>query len=77
MYIPHKSFPKCLRRILMNVLCVSGGASVAKGVSVYLDSMFNNAMADYFRSIFPMDFPFLAPYVDLFALAISVIVCGE
>lgn len=61
----------------VDVLSDLGGASVAKGVSVYLDSMFDNAMADYFRSVFPLDYPFLAPYVDIFALAISVIVCGE
>uniref|UniRef100_A0A1B6KAW3 Cationic amino acid transporter C-terminal domain-containing protein n=1 Tax=Graphocephala atropunctata TaxID=36148 RepID=A0A1B6KAW3_9HEMI len=54
---------------------VIGGASVARGVSVYLDSLFDNAMASYFRSIYPIDVPFLSSYIDFFALTISVLVC--
>ncbi|KAG8271807.1 hypothetical protein J6590_054637 [Homalodisca vitripennis] len=53
---------------------VIAGASVARGVSLYLDSLFGNAMANYFRSIYAMDVPFLSGYIDFFAFSIAVLV---
>ncbi|XP_054286520.1 cationic amino acid transporter 2-like [Macrosteles quadrilineatus] len=54
---------------------IIGAASVAKASSVYLDALFDYAMADYFKSMFPVNLPFLSEYFDMFAFAISVVVC--
>jgi len=54
---------------------IIGAASVARAVSVYLDSLFNYAMADYFKTVLPIRLPFLSEYFDVFAFAISMVVC--
>lgn len=54
---------------------IIGGASVAKGLSLYVDSLTNNSMERFYRSMFVIDFPYLSEYVDLFALAICLILC--
>jgi len=50
-----------------------GTASVARGYSGYLDSLLNRTMANAFRSVLPIDVPFLSPYPDLCALGITLL----
>ena len=50
-----------------------GTASVARGYSGYIDSLMNKSMATAFRSILPIDVPFLSPYPDLCAFFITLL----
>ncbi|KDR23201.1 High affinity cationic amino acid transporter 1 [Zootermopsis nevadensis] len=54
---------------------VIGSASVARGLSRYLDSLLNETMAETFRETMPVGTSSLAlsPYFDMFAFLISVI----
>ena len=45
---------------------------MARGYSGYLDSLLNKTMAKAFRKYMPMDVPFLSPYPDLCAMAITL-----
>ena len=49
-----------------------GTASVARGYSGYLDSLFNKTMASAFETILPMKIKYLSPYPDLCAFAITL-----
>ena len=49
-----------------------GTASVARGYSGYLDSLFNKTMASAFQKILPMNIKYLSPYPDLCAFAITL-----
>ncbi|VVC24804.1 Hypothetical protein CINCED_3A025062 [Cinara cedri] len=50
-----------------------GGASVAKGMSLYLDSLGNKTMETFFRSIYEIDLPYLSQYFDFTAMFIVFI----
>lgn len=50
-----------------------GTSSVARGMSVYLDAMLGNRMSHFFRSIFPMNIDFLAPYPDFFSFIVVIL----
>jgi cationic amino acid transporter 3 len=50
-----------------------GTASVARGYSGYLDSLLNKTMATAFRSILPINVPYLSPYPDLCAFSITLL----
>lgn len=52
---------------------IIGGASVARGLSMYLDSLMGGAMEEYFRSIISIESDFLSEYFDLFAFTICVL----
>ncbi|KAI5712516.1 hypothetical protein M8J75_008928 [Diaphorina citri] len=56
--------------ILENII---GTASVARGLSIYVDSMMNNTLQHSFESLIHLSVPFLSPYLDFFALSISVV----
>nr|CAD7601477.1 unnamed protein product [Timema genevievae] len=49
-----------------------GSASVAKGLSLYLDSLLNNTMKEAFRTIAPMNISFMSPYFDFFSFSASM-----
>lgn len=49
----------------------TGGASVAKALSTYVDALFDQAMQKFFLDYFPMGQPGLSDFVDLFSLAIT------
>nr|CAD7398897.1 unnamed protein product [Timema poppensis] len=49
-----------------------GSASVAKGLSLYLDSLLNNTMKEAFRTIAPMNISFMSPYFDFFSFFASI-----
>nr|CAD7260826.1 unnamed protein product [Timema shepardi] len=50
----------------------AGSASVAKGLSLYLDSLLNNTMKEAFRTIAPMNISFMSPYFDFFSFSASM-----
>ncbi|CAH0554504.1 unnamed protein product [Brassicogethes aeneus] len=52
---------------------VIGSASVARGLSGYLDSLLNHTMQDAFIEIAPINVEFLAKYFDFFAFGVSVL----
>lgn len=52
---------------------VIGSASVAKGLSLYLDTLINNTLQNTFQEIAPINVTFLGSYFDFFSLGISVI----
>uniref|UniRef100_A0A1B6C1G3 Cationic amino acid transporter C-terminal domain-containing protein n=1 Tax=Clastoptera arizonana TaxID=38151 RepID=A0A1B6C1G3_9HEMI len=54
---------------------IIGGASVARAMSVYIDPLLDHKMEKYFRSIATIDSPYLAEYIDFFALGVLCIVC--
>nr|CAD7572735.1 unnamed protein product [Timema californicum] len=49
-----------------------GSASVAKGLSLYLDSLLNNTMKEAFRTIAPLNISFMSPYFDFFSFSASM-----
>jgi hypothetical protein len=59
-------------------LCISGSASVARGLSKYLDSLLNETMEQTFLETMPMATGSLAlsSYFDMFAFGISFILAG-
>lgn len=52
---------------------VIGCASVARGLSLYLDQLLDNVMQESFQSVVRIDVDFLSPYIDFFAFGISVL----
>ncbi|KAK3909811.1 Cationic amino acid transporter 2 [Frankliniella fusca] len=50
---------------------VIGCASVARGLSNYLDQLFDNVMQETFQSFVHLHVSFLSPYIDFFAFVIS------
>lgn len=56
---------------------VIGSASVVRGLSTYVDALFNGAMKNAFQSIAPMDVSFMSTYPDFFAFAITQIFSGN
>nr|XP_018902719.1 PREDICTED: high affinity cationic amino acid transporter 1-like isoform X1 [Bemisia tabaci] len=53
---------------------VIGASSVARGLSVYVDSLFNGTMEATFREVYQIEnVPFLSPYFDFFTCAVCII----
>ncbi|KAG7198796.1 hypothetical protein KM043_001772 [Ampulex compressa] len=52
---------------------VIGSASVVRGLSVYVDALFDNAMRDAFRSVAHIDVSHLSSYPDFFAFGVTLI----
>lgn len=55
---------------------VIGTASVAKGMSNYIDSLCNNTMSKTMLEIAPINVPFLAEYPDFFAFLLVLLITG-
>lgn len=54
-------------------LVISGSASVARSLSLYLDSLLNGTLQNTFHEIAPIDnISFMSKYFDFFAFGISV-----
>ncbi|XP_073971198.1 high affinity cationic amino acid transporter 1-like isoform X2 [Rhodnius prolixus] len=54
---------------------VIGAASVARGLSLYLDSMFGNQMEAFYRTLYEFrDMDFISEYFDILAFGISSLV---
>ncbi|XP_032689206.1 cationic amino acid transporter 2-like isoform X1 [Odontomachus brunneus] len=52
---------------------VIGTASVVRGLSTYVDALFNYTMKNAFTSAAPIDIEFMSPYPDFFAFAITLV----
>nr|CAD7202467.1 unnamed protein product [Timema douglasi] len=52
---------------------VIGAASVGRGLSTYIDALFDNAMRNKFREIAPIDIDFLSEYPDFFAFGLVIL----
>ncbi|KAL1491877.1 hypothetical protein ABEB36_012406 [Hypothenemus hampei] len=52
---------------------VIGSASVARGLSLYLDILLNNTLQDAFKEIAPINIAYLASYFDFFSFGISIL----
>ncbi|XP_066155947.1 high affinity cationic amino acid transporter 1-like isoform X2 [Euwallacea fornicatus] len=52
---------------------VIGSASVARGLSLYLDTLLNNTLQNTFRTIAPINVTYLATYFDFFSFGISIL----
>ncbi|XP_044584976.1 cationic amino acid transporter 3-like [Cotesia glomerata] len=52
---------------------VIGTASVARGLSNYVDSLIDNKMRNYFHSIMPIEVSFLSDYPDFFAFGVVML----
>lgn len=48
---------------------VIGAASISKGLSLYIDSLVNDAMKNCFKAIAPISWDFLSTYFDFFAFS--------
>ena len=55
----------------------SGTASVARAFSANLDGLLDNKMSDAFAESLPIAGDFLAPYADMFAFGITIVLAGE
>jgi hypothetical protein len=60
------------------LVSAQGSASVAKGLSKYLDSLLNETMENTFLETMPISRSSIAlsPYFDTFAFAVSFVLAG-
>lgn len=54
-----------------------GTASVAKGLSLYIDNMIGNPLSSIFRELFPINISFLSPYPDFLAFVVVMLLTGN
>lgn len=52
---------------------VIGSASVVRGLSTYVDALFNNSMRNAFESAAPIDISHLSSYPDFFAFGVTLV----
>jgi len=66
-------------KMLQNVFKVffSGGASIARGMSLYIDSLTNKTMETAFRGLYEIELPYLSEYFDFFAMFIVLLFSGN
>ncbi len=53
-----------------------GAASTARALSAYFDSLINFSMEKYFTLHFPLHSETFAPYADLFAMTLCLVITG-
>lgn len=53
---------------------VIGAASISKGLSLYIDALVNNTMANSFTEIAPISWNFLSSYFDFFAFGCPLLI---
>lgn len=54
-----------------------GGASIARGMSLYIDSLTNKTMETAFRGLYEIELPYLSEYFDFFAMFIVLLFSGN
>lgn len=54
-----------------------GSASVARGLSLYLDTLLNDTLKDTFKEIAPIDVSYMSPYFDFFTFGLALILSGN
>lgn len=62
---------------LSNKRSISGSASVAKGLSIHMDDIFNGSMTGWFATAVPISVSFMSPYFDFFAFLIVLVMGGK
>jgi len=55
----------------------SGAASTARALSTYFDSLINYAMSTFFAEHLALHSKIFAPYADLFAMSVCLIMTGK
>lgn len=53
---------------------VIGAASISKGLSLYIDSLMNDTMKNYFTRVAPISWDFLSSYFDFFAFGCPLLI---
>jgi len=66
---------KCYK--IYSVFCLAGGASIARGMSLYIDSLTNKTMETAFRELYEIELPYLSEYFDFFAMFIVIVFSGN
>lgn len=54
-----------------------GSASVAKGITSYVDALFGNQISDFWTSTLPLNISFLGRFVDLGAFGVIMVITSE
>lgn len=64
---------------LLNVICICypGAASIARGLSVYVDALTNKTMEAAFRQLYEIKLEYLSEYFDFFAMFIVIVFSGK
>lgn len=68
--------PVLFMTFIIDTFLFPGSASVARGLSSYLDSLINNSMQNAFIEIAPINVPFLSEYFDFFSFVVTVVLAG-
>lgn len=50
---------------------------MARGLSLYLDTLLNDTLKDTFIEIAPISVSFMSPYFDFLAFGVSIALAGE
>lgn len=56
---------------------IIGSASISRGLSLYLDTIFNDTLKETFREIAPINSSAFASYFDFLALGLPILLAGE
>lgn len=59
------------------MILLLGTASVARGLSGYIDALTNNSMSTTMRELMPIDVSFLSTYPDFLSLLFIAILTGK
>lgn len=59
------------------VFLFSGSASVAKGLSLYLDTLLNDTFKNAFMDVAPIKVNYMAEYFDFFSFGIAILLSGK
>lgn len=62
---------------MYKIVFCPGGASIARGMSLYIDSLTNKTMETAFRALYEIDLPYLSEYFDFFAMFIVLVFSGN
>jgi len=66
-----------LRKWKCFYFCFLGAASTARALSAYFDSLINFSMQNYFTKHFPLHSETFAPYADLFAMTLCLVITSK
>lgn len=62
---------------MKKLLYLSGTASVARGLSNYIDALVEKQISAAFREWMPMDISFLSSYADILSFVLVLVLTGE
>lgn len=58
---------------MLLIYIIPGTSSAARGLSGYIDELFENKMSSYLKNALPIDIDFLADYPDFFSFFIVIL----